>query len=305
MRFSSRHFVGCHRIARVVILPMLALALQACFGSVAYHPAPRAESIRPAMPPAAALRDMRDCLKNSGVQLGGQCRYRYENIDVTIEKFSFTYSVTCNDGEILVAPQSHAFRFRELPSLSIEHWSGTPKGYNTNTEPNIWWEQGKFEYARRFADAANAIKYYSSGSDVADDEPVFAMFREDAKRWRALPVKPAQPEAVRRSRLMAEDAIKSKSFEEAVEYYEQGLQAAPLWPEGHFNAALLYGELRIFGQAVIHMRRYLELGPDAPDAPAARDQLVIWQGKLPQAPPAAHMTGGGTPSEGKVRKRSK
>jgi hypothetical protein len=36
----------------------------------------------------------------------------------------------------------------------------------------------------------------------------------------------------------------------------------------------------IYGQAVIHMKRYLELRPDDPDTQAARDQVVIWQAKI-------------------------
>jgi hypothetical protein len=31
-----------------------------------------------------------------------------------------------------------------------------------------------------------------------------------------------------------------------------------------------------------HMRAYLELTPEAPDAQQARDQLVIWEAKLRQ-----------------------
>ncbi len=54
----------------------------------------------------------------------------------------------------------------------------------------------------------------------------------------------------------------------------------PLWPEGQFNAARLYGEVGMHGQAVLHMKRYLELRPDAPDAQPARDQIVVWQSKI-------------------------
>jgi len=51
---------------------------------------------------------------------------------------------------------------------------------------------------------------------------------------------------VRRFQLLAEDAIRNKSFEEAVDFYEQGLQVLPLWP----------------------------------DAQPARDQIVVWQSKI-------------------------
>jgi hypothetical protein len=55
-----------------------------------------------------------------------------------------------------------------------------------------------------------------------------------------------------------------------------------MWPEGHFNAAVIYGELRD-EKAVWHMRDYLELVPNAPDAQAASDQIIIWQDELARA----------------------
>jgi regulator of sirC expression with transglutaminase-like and TPR domain len=48
-----------------------------------------------------------------------------------------------------------------------------------------------------------------------------------------------------------------------------------VWPEGHFNATLLYAELKNYDDAIRHMRAYLELVPEAPDAQAARDQMVM------------------------------
>ena len=46
------------------------------------------------------------------------------------------------------------------------------------------------------------------------------------------------------------------------------------------NAALLCAELGYYSEALHHMRAYLELVPDAPDAQQARDHMVIWEAKL-------------------------
>ena len=85
---------------------------------------------------------------------------------------------------------------------------------------------------------------------------------------------------VRKYRLLAENAVKENRFDSAVEEYEAGLEINPTWPEGHFNAALLYAELGYYPEAMHHMRAYLELTPEAPDAQQARDQVVIWEAKL-------------------------
>jgi regulator of sirC expression with transglutaminase-like and TPR domain len=89
-------------------------------------------------------------------------------------------------------------------------------------------------------------------------------------------------DAVRKQQLLAEDAVKHKQFEAAAAAYDAGTQIDPMWPEGHFNAAAIYGELRDYDKAVWHMRRYLELLPNAPDAQAAHDQMLLWQAKNEQ-----------------------
>lgn len=132
--------------------------------------------------------------------------------------------------------------------------------------------------ATAFADALYVMKSQSGSGMIAEE----TAFKDMAKNYRDLHVKPALPEAVQQCRVVAEDAIRNRDIEKAVDYYEQGLAIEPLWPEGQFNAALLYGEINDYVNAVLHMRRYLELVPDAPDAKAARDQIAIWQSKMKQ-----------------------
>ena len=60
---------------------------------------------------------------------------------------------------------------------------------------------------------------------------------------------------------------------------------APWWPEGHFNEALVLSELRYYGKAIEHMKKYVALVPDAPNARAAQDKIYVWESEkqaLPQ-----------------------
>ena len=113
----------------------------------------------------------------------------------------------------------------------------------------------------------------------AQDAAAWADFQQKAAAWRALPVKPALSDDVKRERLLAENAVSEKRFQDAVSHYEAGLKLNPMWPEGHFNAALVSAELTNYDKAVWHMRAYLELVPNAPDTRSAREQIVIWQDK--------------------------
>jgi tetratricopeptide (TPR) repeat protein len=81
---------------------------------------------------------------------------------------------------------------------------------------------------------------------------------------------------------LAEDAFKRKDFVAALDAYVEALGMHPMWPEGHYNAALLAAELKDYELAARHMRRYLALAPDAKDASAAKDKYLLWQHKAKQ-----------------------
>lgn len=223
---------------------------------------------QPTMTAPQALRKIREGLQNGkirvvrGAVFGCVGYRRFENINVTFTELSFTEVEKCENSMYNSPPESHSYQFNKLSDRqSIDELADT----------------------LGFVDAVNAIKYYSSGSDVADDVPIFAKFQEEARAWRQQSVKPPLPEEVRRFRVLAEDAFQSKDFEKAVGYYEKGLAIEPMWPVGQFNAAIIYGELKLYSMAVIHMKRYLELNPDAKDAKAYRDQMYIWEEKANEA----------------------
>jgi tetratricopeptide (TPR) repeat protein len=100
-----------------------------------------------------------------------------------------------------------------------------------------------------------------------------------AEKYRAALPKPAIPEELRRFTVMADTAVSDKRFSDAVNSYLDGLRVAPWWPEGQFNAALVLGEIHYYDEAIEHMRKYLVLVPDAPDARAAQDKIYAWQGE--------------------------
>ena len=131
--------------------------------------------------------------------------------------------------------------------------------------------------AETFTAAFNNLRAFAK-----DTNAPLRTFSQRAAAWRALATKPPFPEEVRVLRLMAEDAVKGNKPDEALNYYENGIALYPTWPEGNFNAALIAGELGYYADAVEHMQAYLELVPDAPDAQAARDKILIWQVKSKQ-----------------------
>jgi tetratricopeptide (TPR) repeat protein len=97
--------------------------------------------------------------------------------------------------------------------------------------------------------------------------------------WRTLATKPPLNAEADRHRILAEDAIKEKNLNSAVEHYEAALEVQPMWPAGWFNLALIYAEQNDYAEAADRMKHYLELVPDAPDAKSAQEQMIIWEDK--------------------------
>jgi tetratricopeptide (TPR) repeat protein len=90
-------------------------------------------------------------------------------------------------------------------------------------------------------------------------------------------IKPVLPEQVRRFRVVAELAVREKRFADAATAYEKGLELAPWWAQGHFDAALILAEIYYYKDAINHMRQYLALSPDAKDARAVQDKIYEWE----------------------------
>jgi tetratricopeptide (TPR) repeat protein len=137
-----------------------------------------------------------------------------------------------------------------------------------------------YQEAKAVADALNRLSAYVRGERTPEEEAAWRDFPQKAAAWRTLAVKPPLPDEARKHRILAEQAFGEKDLIGAVEEYEGGLAIDPVWPDGHFNAALLYAELGLYYQAIQHMRAYVELVPDARDTQSARDQMVIWEAEL-------------------------
>ena len=90
----------------------------------------------------------------------------------------------------------------------------------------------------------------------------------------------AIPEEARRYRVLADAAIREKRFPDAANAYEDALDVAPWWGQGHFNAALVLAEIYYYRDAINHMRKYLALTPGASDARQVQDKIYEWENVL-------------------------
>jgi tetratricopeptide (TPR) repeat protein len=160
-------------------------------------------------------------------------------------------------------------------SVRIRLKSGQPNKY-------LWILLTTPDAASQFTDDLNWIVSHSAGI-TAEASIRATQFKEQASAWQSAATKPAMPETGHEHKVLAENAYREKNLIKAVDEYEAALAVFPTWPEGQFNVALICSESGDYDCAVEHMQDYLELLPNAPDAEAAKDKLIIWKDKLAQA----------------------
>jgi len=132
--------------------------------------------------------------------------------------------------------------------------------------------------AQMFANAVNRLIQAVENNETIGMEPM-GIFKAHATTWRGMATKPTRPEDIERAWVLAENAINEKDFASASAYYDEGIAKFDMWPEGYYNSAMVYAEIKLYNEASDRIKRYLELSPDAPDAKAARENMYIWEEK--------------------------
>ncbi|MGD0681926.1 MAG: hypothetical protein ABR990_07730 [Terracidiphilus sp.] len=153
------------------------------------------------------------------------------------------------------------------------------KKKTSSTSLDINWPSA--ENARRFADAFNRLLYAAHSGEL---EREAAAFTKAAADYRAAnPKPPLDPEA-NGERFLAEDASRRGNLDEAAAHFQAALKIQPAWPSGWISLASIYAGQMDYFNAADAMKHYLELLPDAPNAKAAREQMIAWEEKA--NPPA-------------------
>lgn len=177
--------------------------------------------------------------------------------------------------------------FSELKDLAV---SGNTKFSRVvmNGKPlafDATFETQNAEAALDFVDALLILKAAASRPDT--EEADFATFTAGAQAWLATTPKPEMSDEALTYKVLAEEAFKKQNYPEALEFYAKALDRHPFWPSGQYNAALLAAENEDYELGALYMRRYLVLAPDAKDAGAAKEKLLLWQHKaqiIPRPP---------------------
>jgi tetratricopeptide (TPR) repeat protein len=223
----------------------------------------------------------------------------YGEVRITNQEFNYVVSVNGNRsafsamaaGKALIGgrPGQRIYSFKDTPFLdSPEHHLGVGwcvrSSLDLYKKDNFCWKAKEDIKAKtnaeQFVKAMNRMIWENSPDGKALREAADQAFQQKLAAWRTGGYKVKLPPEAYPQKVLGENAFQEKDYIKAISEYKAALAIYPTWPDGQSNLAWLCGETSDFACAVQHMQNYLELVPDAPDAHAAKDKLIIWRDKL-------------------------
>jgi len=113
------------------------------------------------------------------------------------------------------------------------------------------------------------IKYY---------EEDLENFKSLARQYQISSEKPVMNEEQRKLFLQGNALNKQLDYEDALIYYEKAISLNPVaYPEGYYNYAIIAALSEKYELAILNMKKYLLMMPDATDANSAQDKIYEWE----------------------------
>ena len=126
------------------------------------------------------------------------------------------------------------------------------------------------QYKEALSELSEALKTADETEAQEIQDTIFSMIRKN-------PLLAEMPEDARKYALRSEVLVKEGNFEQAVTEIKKAIQIAPYAAQLYYNSALWNAELKKYSEAIRHMKIYIKAVPDAPDARAARDEIIKWE----------------------------
>lgn len=165
-----------------------------------------------------------------------------------------------------------------IPPLAFSVKKGSSIGFPTPKKYEKLWVMGaSFEDGKQLLDALFVLK---NTNQTAEDKKELEAFGPIAEKYKALTAKPPLNEDARKYLVQATNAADEKRYMDGIDLLAKALAIDPAYPLAHFNRALLWAQVSMYGAAILEMKEYLLLVPDAKDARASQDKIYEWEGKL-------------------------
>lgn len=130
--------------------------------------------------------------------------------------------------------------------------------------------EAKGQFKEALSELSEALNMADDAEAPAIQESLFGLMRKH-------PFLSELPEEARRHALKGEMLIKEGSFEQAAAELKAAIHIAPYVGQLYYNSALVQAQLKNYSEAIRQMKIYVQAVPDAPDARAAKDEIIKWE----------------------------
>lgn len=177
--------------------------------------------------------------------------------------------------EFMLGSQQSTFSYRDLYMYGISTY-----------QDNRLFSVGKYEFNSKmvndlnklkenFNQIRNTIEKQASEQGFADQLAVFKPF---ADKYRSMYDKPVMSEDQRKKVIQANVLREQGNFKDAITTLNAALEMDPVaYPSGYANLAFLYERILNYEEAILNMKKYLMLVPDAEDARDSQDKIYEWE----------------------------
>lgn len=120
--------------------------------------------------------------------------------------------------------------------------------------------------------------YVKTLQSVSESSPKDSELREKIiKLSQKIQPPPAVPEEARKYSVRGQTAIKNaksnSDYIEAAQEFSKALRLAPWWAEAYFNLAIAQEKAGKFSEAILNLKYYIMVTPNAPDVEKVKDQI--------------------------------
>lgn len=123
-------------------------------------------------------------------------------------------------------------------------------------------------------------EFYAIQKDIRKQyvEGSLASFQPHLDEYRAMKTKPPVTEEQRRHIVQANAMAEKKDYSAAIDLYRKALNVDRLsYPAAYYNMALIFSQMGRRQAAIVFMKVYLLLVPEAEDARRAQDKIYEWE----------------------------
>jgi len=164
---------------------------------------------------------------------------------------------------------------RKMVKQSIDDAKKAMNDYKSSTSKTV----AAIKLAEAFAKLDKAW-FYSSKIEKEDKDLNDTILSRISVVYSLMKEKPELSELARKYMVQANTATENKNYNDALKLFNKAISIAPYYPLAYYNRSLVKELLEKYDDAIIDMKKYIELYPDASNIRSAQDKIYEWEGNV-------------------------